>query len=156
MVEDGTFRRDLFHRLSAFPIRLPPLRERREDVPLLIESAAGRLGGGDLSRFHPDTLAALHAYPFPGNVRELQNVVARGCLLAGAGTVLPEHLPDEVLAAAGGGAAQARPNEIVTLAEAERRYLRWALAIYRGDRRELARRLGLTERTFYRKTHELG
>jgi DNA-binding NtrC family response regulator len=47
-------------------------------------------------------------------------------------------------------------NEIVTLAEAERRYLRWALAIYRGDRRELARRLGLTERTFYRKTHELG
>ena len=156
MVEDGTFRRDLFHRLSAFPIRLPALRERREDVPLLIESAARRLGGGDLSRFHPDTLAALDAYPFPGNVRELQNVVGRGCLLAGAGTVLPEHLPDDVLAAAGGGAAQARPSEIVTLAEAERRYLRWALATFRGDRRELARRLGLTERTFYRKTHELG
>ncbi len=156
MVEEGTFRRDLFHRLSAFPIRLPPLRERREDLSLLVESSLRRLGGGDLSRFHPDTLAALDAYPFPGNVRELQNVIGRSCLLAGAGTVLPEHLPDEVLAAAGGGAAQARPSNIVTLAEAERRYLRWALATFKGDRRELARCLGLTERTFYRKTHDLG
>ena len=156
MVEDGTFRRDLFHRLSAFPIRLPPLRERREDLPLLIESTLRRLGAGDLSRFHAGTLAALEAYPFPGNVRELQNVVGRGCLLAGSSTILPEHLPDEVRATAAGGPAQARPSDVVTLAEAERRYLRWALATFRGDRRELARRLGLSERTFYRKTHDLG
>jgi DNA-binding NtrC family response regulator len=156
MVEDGTFRRDLYHRLSAFPIRLPPLRERREDLPLLIESTARRLGCGDLSRFHPDTLVALEAYPFPGNVRELQNIIGRSCLLAASGTVLPEHLPDDVLAAAAGGAAQSRPSEIVSLAEAERRYLRWALATFKGDRRELARRLGLTERTFYRKTRDLG
>ena len=156
MVEDGTFRRDLFHRLSAFPIRLPAAARAAGG-----HAAADRERGAaprrrDLSRFHPDTLAALDAYPFPGNVRELQNVIGRSCLLAGAGTVLPEHLPDEVLAAAGGGAAQARPSEIVTLAEAERRYLRWALATFKGDRRELARRLGLTERTFYRKTRDLG
>jgi DNA-binding NtrC family response regulator len=156
MVEAGTFRRDLFHRLSAFPIRLPPLRERREDLPLLIESAMRRLGAGDLSRFHPDTISALEAYSFPGNVRELQNVVGRVCLLAGAGTILTAHLPDEVLAAAAAGAAESRPVQIVTLAEAERRYLRWALATFHGDRRELARRLGLSERTFYRKTRDIG
>jgi two-component system response regulator HydG len=156
MVEVGTFRRDLFHRLSAFPIRLPPLRERREDLPLLIESSMRRLGAGDLTRFHPVALSALEAYSFPGNVRELQNIVGRVCLLAGAGTVLPEHLPDEVLAAVVSGAAEARPVQIVTLVEAERRYLRWALATFKGDRRALARRLGLTERTFYRKTRDLG
>jgi DNA-binding NtrC family response regulator len=156
MVEEGTFRRDLYHRLSAFPIRLPPLRERREDVPLLIESALRRLGAGDLSRFHPDTLAVLGAYAFPGNVRELQNLVGRACLLAGDGAVLPEHLPDEVRAAASEGPAQPRPVDLVTLKEAEKRYLRWALATFPGERRELARRLGLSERTFYRKTRELG
>jgi len=156
MVEEGTFRRDLFHRLNAFPIRLPPLRERREDLPLLIESELSQLDAGDLGRFHPQTLKLLEAYSFPGNVRELQNVVRRLCLLAGSGTILPEHLPDEVGSAGASGAAEARPVHIVTLAEAERRYLRWALATFKGERRELAHRLGLRERTFYRKTRDLG
>ncbi len=93
MVEEGTFRRDLFHRIGAFPVPLPPLRERRGDLPLLVESLLRRLGSGDLSRFAPDTMAALESYGFPGNVRELQNVIERSCLLAGAGTILPEHLP---------------------------------------------------------------
>jgi DNA-binding NtrC family response regulator len=155
MVEEGSFRRDLFHRIGAFPIPLPPLRERREDLPLLVESLLRRLGKGDLSRFHPHTLAALEAYHFPGNVRELQNVIERACLLAGAGRVLPEHLPEEVLLADREGAAEARPIEIVKLEEAERRYLRWALATFPGGKRELARRLGLSERTFYRKTQDL-
>jgi two-component system response regulator HydG len=155
MVEDGTFRRDLFHRIGAFPIPLPPLRDRREDLPLLVESLMRRLGRGDLSRVHPYTLAALEAYPFPGNVRELQNVIERSCLLAGSETILPEHLPEEVLAAARDGAAEQRPNDIVPLEEAERRYLRWALATFPGERRELARRLGLSERTFYRKVQNL-
>jgi len=155
MVEDGSFRRDLFHRIGAFPIPLPPLRERREDLPLLVESLMRRLGTGDLSRFHPHALAALEAYRFPGNVRELQNVIERAGLLAGSGTILPEHLPDEVLAATRNGAAEARPNEIVKLDEAERRYLRWALATFPGEKRELSRRLGLSERTFYRKIQNL-
>jgi two-component system response regulator HydG len=155
MVEGGTFRRDLYHRISAFPVPLPPLRERREDIPLLVEGVARRLGCGELSRFHPETLAALEAFSFPGNVRELQNIIERSCLLAGTGTVLPEHLPDEVRAQSAAGTAQPRPNEIVTLEEAERRYLRWALATFPGDRRELARRLGLSERTFYRKIRDL-
>jgi DNA-binding NtrC family response regulator len=100
-------------------------------------------------------LAALGSYSFPGNVRELQNVVERALLLAQDATVLPEHLPDEVLLEASGTPAQDRPLEIVSLAEAERRYLRWALATFSGDRRALARRLGLSERTLYRKLSEL-
>jgi DNA-binding NtrC family response regulator len=155
MVAEGGFRRDLYHRISAFPIRLPALRERREDLPLLIAGIAARLGCRDPGRFHPDTLAALASYSFPGNVRELQNVVERALLLAQDATVLPEHLPDEVLLEAAGTPAQDRPLEIVSLAEAERRYLRWALATFSGDRRALARRLGLSERTLYRKLSEL-
>ena len=88
-------------------------------------------------------------------MRELQNVIERAGLLAGSGTILPEHLPDEVLAATRNGAAEARPNEIVKLDEAERRYLRWALATFPGEKRELSRRLGLSERTFYRKIQNL-
>jgi DNA-binding NtrC family response regulator len=155
MAAEGAFRRDLYHRISAFPIPLPALRERREDLPLLVESIAGRLERGAAARFHADTLAALDSYAFPGNVRELQNVVERALLLAQDGVVLPEHLPDEVLLEARAGPAQSRPAEIVSLAEAERRYLRWALATFAGDRRELARRLGLSERTFYRKLRGL-
>ncbi|MFN8094557.1 MAG: sigma-54-dependent Fis family transcriptional regulator [Vicinamibacteria bacterium] len=155
MVEAGSFRRDLYHRIAAFPIRLPPLRERREDLPLLVETIAQRFGCPTLSRFHPDALAALAAYAFPGNVRELQNVLQRACLLAGGGTVLAEHLSDEVIASSASGIAQARPGELVTLEEAERRYLRWVLATFRGDRRELALRLGITERTLYRKIADL-
>jgi DNA-binding NtrC family response regulator len=151
----GAFRRDLYHRIAAFPIRLPPLRERREDLPLLVETIARRFGCDSLSRFHPDALAALAAYSFPGNVRELQNVLQRACLLAGPGTVLVEHLPDEVVASAASGIAQSRPGEIVTLEEAEKRYLRWALATFHGDRRALAERLGLTERTLYRKISDI-
>ena len=155
MVEEGAFRRDLFHRIGAFPVPLPPLRERRGDLPLLVESLLRRLGRGDLSRFAPHTMAALEAYGFPGNVRELQNVVERSCLLAGAATILPEHLPEEVLDASRKGVAETRPSDIVTLEEAEQRYLRWALATFPGERRELARRLGLSERTFYRKIQHL-
>jgi two-component system response regulator HydG len=155
MVEERTFRRDLFHRIGTFPIPLPPLRERPEDIPLLVASLMRRLGNGDLSRFHPHTLAALESYPFPGNVRELQNVIERACLLAGSGPIRPEHRTAEGLGAARRGPAETRPHEIVTLEEAERRYLRWALATFPGERQELARRLGLSERTFYRKIQHL-
>ena len=84
----------------------------------------------------------------------MQNVIERSCLLAGSSRIQPEHLTEEVLAARR-GAAETRPHDIVTLEEAERRYLRWALATFPGERRELARRLGLSERTFYRKIQNL-
>jgi len=150
MTEDGSFRRDLYYRISAFPICVPPLRERREDLPLLAESLLARVSRRRL-RLHPDTLARLSHYPFLGNVRELRNLIERAALLADGDTILPEHLPENVGAPAGAAAAA---GEIVPLAEAERRYLRWAAARHTGDRHALAARLGVSPRTLFRKLRE--
>jgi len=151
MVEEGTFRRDLYYRINTFPIHIPPLRERREDIPLLVESLLARMAKRRL-HVHADTMARLMAYDYPGNVRELRNILERASLLADGEILYPEHLPEEYFDAVGGPVADSEP--IVTLAEVERRYLRWALKKNRGDRRTLAVRLGLSERTLYRKLRE--
>lgn len=152
MVAEGSFRRDLYYRISAFPIHVPALRERREDIPLLAESLLARIARRPL-RFHPETLARLMDHGFPGNVRELRNLIERAVLLADGDEIQPEHLPAFV------GAAPLAPpalgEELVPLAEAERRYLAWALARHTGDRASLARRLGVSPRTLYRKLREL-
>src|SRR6185503_3485513 len=86
----GRFREDLYFRLAVFPLRVPPLRERREDiVPLAGESLARR--GLPAARLPAPTAASLAAYDWPGNVRELDNAVARALILAGDGPLLPEH-----------------------------------------------------------------
>lgn len=154
MVEEGTFRRDLYYRVSAFPIRVPPLRERREDLPLLVDSMLERLCQ-QRRRLHPDALAALIAHDFPGNIRELRNIMERACLLADGDTILPEHLPDE-LESVPGSEQESGEEKILPLAEAERRYLLWALAQHGADRRALAHKLGLGERTLYRKLRDAG
>ncbi len=151
MVADGSFRRDLYYRISAFPIRVPPLRERHGDVPLLAESLLARMGRRH--KLHPEAQARLAAHGFPGNVRELRNILERASLLADGDAILPEHLAEEA-----GEPVDAPPAPaeeiIVPLAEAERRYLRWALERHGDDRRALALRLGLSERTLYRKLRE--
>lgn len=154
MIEEGSFRRDLYYRISAFPIYVPSLRERREDIPLLAASLLARISRRPL-RFHPAALERLMAHHYPGNVRELRNIIERAVLLADGEVILPEHLPTSV----GGKSCSAPPPthaEIVPLAEAERRYLAWALAHHRGDRETLARRLGISARTLYRKLGRLG
>jgi DNA-binding NtrC family response regulator len=150
MVEEESFRRDLYYRISAFPIRVPALRERREDLPLLVESLLARVSRRRL-RMHPDALARLLDHPFPGNVRELRNLIERAALLADSDTILPEHLPEKLGAPVPGLAAN---GDIVSLAEAERRYLRWAVSRHRGDRHALAARLGVSPRTLFRKLRE--
>jgi DNA-binding NtrC family response regulator len=92
MVARQQFREDLYFRISAFPIRLPPLRERREDIPLLVDTGLQRLGEQGAHRFSREAMAALADYDFPGNVRELLNIVERGCILADGGTIRPEHV----------------------------------------------------------------
>ncbi|BCB27864.1 transcriptional regulator [Sulfurimicrobium lacus] len=154
MVEEGTFRRDLYYRISAFPIRVPSLRERREDLPLLVDSLLQRLCQQRRS-LHPDALAALLEHKFPGNIRELRNILERACLLADGDTILPEHLPED-LEPVTDYVKEAAEEEIVPLEEAERRYLRWALERHGSDRRLLAQKLGLGERTLYRKLKDAG
>ena len=157
MVADGAFREDLYYRLNVFEIELPPLRERTEDLELLIETILARLGASRV-RFTNATIDALAAYDFPGNIRELRNIVERSVLLADDGVVHPNHLPRQCRAAA---ATQPRRSaigefdEIVPLDELEQRYLGQVFARFDGSRKELAEKLGLSERVLYRKLASL-
>lgn len=153
MVEAGDFRQDLYYRINAFPIELPSLRERIEDLELLIESLLQRVAPGRELRISPEALNALKRYDFPGNIRELRNVVERASLLTDGDVILPEHLPSEARSGAALPAG-AMPEEIVPLEEMQHRYLLWALARFPGEKRELAEMLGVSERTLYRKLQE--
>jgi DNA-binding NtrC family response regulator len=95
-VKAGRFREDLFYRLNVVTIRLPPLRERPEDVPLLAEHFAARHAGVRGANITNEAREAMLAYPWPGNVRELENAVARALALNPGGTILPEDLPEAV------------------------------------------------------------
>jgi len=151
MTENGAFRKDLYHRISAFPITVPPLRERVEDIPLLADSLLKRLDGQRRLRLDLKALAVLRNYSFPGNVRELLNILERASLLVDGDTIHPQDLPDECFANGSGSQALLAPRQIVPLDEMERRYLRWVTARFSGDRQLLADQLGLSERTLYRK-----
>ncbi|MDP4597467.1 MAG: sigma-54-dependent Fis family transcriptional regulator [Pseudomonadales bacterium] len=146
MVAAGTFRADLFYRLSVFEIDLPSLREREGDVILLIERMLKDLGESKKS-FSAEALAALNQYRFPGNVRELRNLVERAILLCDDQHILLRHLPLHI---AHDGANKPE-TRIRSLTEVEHDYLRHTVAQWRGDRKHLAARLGLSERALYRK-----
>ena len=148
MLRSGAFREDLYYRLSVFEIELPPLRERIQDLEILIQTILERISMPKV-RFSEEALECLRGYRFPGNIRELRNIVERAVILADDGTVHPAHLPSQVRAPA--GALSGSSAEVVSLEEAERRYLSHALAAHHGERKELAAKLGISERALYRK-----
>ena len=157
MVGKGEFRQDLYYRLNTFPIELPPLRQRLEDLPLLIDALLHRFAPEREIKLSREALGCLRAYPFPGNIRELRNMIERALLLADGDTILPEHLPPECREASKLDSEPTPfPEELVPLEEAEARYLRWATARFHGEKRLLAEKLGVSERTLYRKLSELG
>jgi DNA-binding NtrC family response regulator len=160
-VEAGRFRADLFYRINVLTIRLPPLRERREDVGLLahafLAEFAGRLGR-PVRAIGADALAVLEAYPWPGNVRELRNVIERGVLLERGDTLTAASLP--LAAGARSDDGDRDPSRLHLregLAAEERRLLEAALARADGVRREAARLLGIDERNlaYFLKKHGL-
>ncbi|HTZ00111.1 MAG TPA: sigma 54-interacting transcriptional regulator, partial [Rhodocyclaceae bacterium] len=156
MMKAETFRRDLYFRINTFPIHTPSLRERMEDLPLLVESLLARVAPGRKLRLAAAAMETLAALPFEGNIRELRNLLERASLLADGNDIEPGHLLDDsglpnVVAGDGGG-----QPEWLTLEERERRYLAWAAAHHEGDRLSLARRLGIGERTLFRKLRDLG
>lgn len=120
LVDEGRFRMDLFYRLNVFEIRMPPLRDRREDIPLLMEHFLEKLGGG--RRVSEKVMAQLLDHPFPGNVRELWNVMERASILCKEGTIGPEYLPPEFREARTSSAAIPLPDEILPLKDAVRRF----------------------------------
>lgn len=155
LVDDGRFRRDLYYRLNVFPIALPPLRERREDIAPLAERFLLRYAG-ELARparsFSTDALEALQRYNWPGNVRELENIIQRAVVLAPAERVERAHLPGELSGRAPVLAAEHWPiPPDATLAEAERYWMRHLLERCGGNKTEAARRLGIDPSTLHRR-----
>lgn len=176
-VDRKEFRQDLFFRLNVVPIQVPPLRERREDVPYLAEQFMLRFArkhGMNIAGISADCLAALQAHHWPGNVRELQNVIERAVILCADGEDLQtKHLgfsstaPASSLPIAQTSAATPPPmptasapsaseGEILTLAELERRQIMMAVELCKGNRTHAAKRLGISIRTLRNKLHEYG
>ena len=162
-VAQGAFREDLFYRLSVFDILLPPLRDRRDDVALLSRALLGQIAPGVL--LSEEATALLADWPFPGNVRELRNMLERAAIMCDGDTILPRHLPDAVqsglskkqtaLRQIDSALSQMMEEPLLPLAEVEERYLRDAIRRHSGDRRSLANALGLSERALYRKLSRL-
>jgi transcriptional regulator with PAS, ATPase and Fis domain len=152
MVVEGSFRQDLYFRLNVFPIQLPPLRERMEDLPMLVERLLSRLEPGRRIALAEETMAILVRHDFPGNVRELRNILERALIMVDGNTILPQHLHLGSLKSGKGEVSPAMPfEEMVSLDHMERRYLSWAAKNFHGDRKTLAKKLGMSERTLYRK-----
>ncbi|MCH5520611.1 sigma-54 interaction domain-containing protein [Pseudomonas syringae] len=150
MVADGSFRQDLFYRISAFPIRLPALRERSEDLPLLIDSLLQRIAPGAAPRVDAEAMKLLSLYSYPGNIRELRNILERARLFTDDGIIRAQDLPAEVRGQgeAGGVIYRQQDDGLEKLAH--------ALRVFNGSRSELAKELGLSERTLYRRLRALG
>lgn len=155
MIREGQFRQDLYYRLNTFPITVPALRERREDIPLLARAFLERLAPRRRMVLSDEAMVCLMSYDYPGNVRELRNVIERAILLADGEVIEPRHLPEEVqLVAETEQDAEAKSGHGV-LAHLERTVLERKLAVHQGSRRALAAELGISERTLYRRLKAL-
>lgn len=156
MVRNEVFRRDLYFRINAFPIHVPALHERPEDIPLLAESLLARVDRRSGRRFTPAALSWLAGRRFTGNIRELRNLIERASLLADAERLDVGHVragaddDDEDMAALPGD-KDFRISSPVSLNELERRYLAWVTANWQGGHDELSMTLGVSARTLYRK-----
>ena len=170
-VAERRFRADLYFRLNVFPVRLPPLRERREDIPLLVNFIVARTGaklGKTFTHVDGTSMARLTAYPWPGNIRELENVIERAAILSTApvlvvelGLLVPHAAPTAApaLATAGDKAAVTPAAPVLTLADFDRKQIREALEssgwVIEGPRGAAAL-LGLHPNTLRSKLKRLG
>jgi DNA-binding NtrC family response regulator len=159
LVAEGTFRLDLFHRLAAFQARVPPLRERREEIPALAARFFHRelektgLASPGITR---QALGALVRHGWPGNIRELQNEIAKAALLLDPGEPLAIHHLSPRLRVSGESAAPPPLTLEETVLRAEREAFTVALAAAEGDATRAMELLGVSRTTYYRKVKELG
>jgi DNA-binding NtrC family response regulator len=157
-MSQGQLREDLFYRLNVFAIRLPPLRERREDIPLLTRTFIEEFNRQDNRQVRgltPEAEGELDRYAWPGNVRELRNVIQRAVVLSGSGLISPEHLPDNVLHSAP-AAAPAPAGSVIPIREMERDAIMRALEETGFDKRRAAQLLGISLKTLYNKLAKYG
>jgi len=158
LVQTNQFREDLFHRLNVVKVRIPPLRERSEDIPLLVGHFIQKFGKGRDFAVTPEVLEALQGYSWPGNVRELEHAIERSIALAGDERVLrKEHLLRPLNMA---GTDVPPTGKLATLremvAEAETRHIRSVVAYTQGHRGEASRILGITRKNLWEKMREYG
>jgi DNA-binding NtrC family response regulator len=154
-VNAGSFREDLYFRLSAFVITIPPLRDRREDIPILahqfVQRAAARVEK-DVRTVSAEAMTLLVRYAWPGNVRELEHAIERGVILARGTTVSVRDLPPEIVQGRDG----IRPTETLDLKKNEQRLIRQALDRFKGNRKRAADALNISAVTLWRKMKEYG
>jgi DNA-binding NtrC family response regulator len=149
MMRTGQFREDLYYRLNVISILLPPLRDRRGDIPILIDHFLARHEhdtGQAAPRFSGEALGLMQSYGWPGNVRELENVVERALLLSTHGVITPESLPPRLL----GRPASPAPSGFRSLDEVTERYVQQVLEHTGGNRTRAAEILGISRRTLHR------
>jgi DNA-binding NtrC family response regulator len=154
---EGEFRQDLFYRLNVIRVMLPPLRERREDIPGLVNHFLRRFNRRfrrDVRGITPEALEALAAYEFPGNVRELENLLERAFAMGAREQITLADLPSLTVPIPGVVASAARA--LPTLADVEKDLILKALAMNNNDKEEAARTLGISRRTIYRRLKEYG
>lgn len=156
-VRKGNFREDLFYRVHVVRLELPPLRSRKEDIPLLVDTFIQRfnlLQGRSVAGIDPEALSLLVAHKWPGNVRELENAIERSFVLCGGGPIALEHLPEELL---GTGL---RKKDVDNLQQAhdilDAQAILGALRRTRNNRNEAAALLGVHKTTFFRRVKKLG
>ena len=163
LVKEGTFREDLFYRLNVVRIMMPPLRERREDIPMLAHHFLQKVSSESspvIRGFVPEAMAVLQRYHWPGNVRELENVIERAVSLTHGPLILPDDLPDPVRQAPAvsfePAALPGHDGELVTLDELEKRYLVRVLKESGHNKVRAAKILGIDRRTLYRMAERFG
>ncbi|MFZ0708238.1 MAG: sigma-54 dependent transcriptional regulator [Candidatus Korobacteraceae bacterium] len=160
-VQQGTFRRDLFFRLNVLTLRIPPLRERKQDIPLLVGHVLERVARttGVYRTISDDALRRMLDYEWPGNVRELENCLERACTLSSSATLQIGDLPTGLRNLAHEiypTLDSTESGSILTLAEMEKRAITQAIEQLHGDKLQAARRLGIGKTTLYRKLKEYG
>jgi len=158
-VKDGSFREDLYYRLSVFPIHIPPLRERDGDIPLLVNFFIRRISAKTGKTFRPDKtfLDLLCKYNWPGNIRELENIIERSVLLADGQIINADNLPDEILYFQNNDLNSSNKQELKSVVEeAEKKYIERVLRETNGNKKLASRILNIDPATLYRKTEKLG
>jgi len=155
-VTEGTFRRDLYFRLNVLTLRIPPLRERRQDIPLLVAHFLERIGrdSGSEKIISDDALKVLMNYDWPGNVRELENSLERACALSSARELQVRDLPTHLTSSPRAVAVASPDNGVVPIALLEKQSILNALSQLNGDKMLAARLLGIGKTTLYRKLKE--
>lgn len=153
-VKTGQFRSDLYYRLNVIAIHLPPLRQRREDIPLLVERFLGH--AKDPARtVSPEAMSAMCEYDWPGNVRELENALERATIVTSGSVIMPDALPERVTSKSGEHLVREVERLDPTLDMIERAYIKWVLETNGGNKTRAAEVLGIDPSTLHRKLQKM-